>query len=86
MEERKTLVMSWTKEQMDEFEDVNKFVESCLNTAALRIGYMAIQNPNQSFQWVGNSLKENEEAGTVSMYIKLLVRDEDATAYIEGDK
>ena len=86
MEERKTLVMSWTKDQMDEFDDVNNFVETCLNTAALRIGYMTIQNPNQSFQWVGNSLKENEEAGTVSLYIKLLIRDEDPTPYIKGDK
>lgn len=86
MEERKTLVMTWTKEQMDEFEDTNKFIENCLNHAALRIGYMAIQNPNESIQWTGNALEENKEAGTVSLFIKVIVRDEDPEPYVQGDK
>ena len=60
MEQRKTLVMTWTKEQMNQLEDVDQFMENCFNSAALRIGYMAIENPNQAIQWVGNALEENE--------------------------
>lgn len=71
MEKRKRLVLTWTKEQLDSYDDEKDFIKECLDEAAKVIGYAAIMNPNLSIQWIGNCLQENEEAGTISLYVDL---------------
>ncbi len=74
MEERKTLVVTVPSTLL---EDMNweEFVRKCLDAAAIRIGYMAIENPNCSYQWVTNEWVENKENETVSLYMKLIERE-----------
>jgi len=72
MEERKSLVVT-----IPSNADVNwnELVQKALDAAAIRIGYMAIENPDCSYQWVANEWVENEENETVSLYIKLIERE-----------
>jgi len=72
MEERKSLVVT-VPSNAD--VDWNELVQKALDAAAIRIGYMAIENPDCSYQWVANEWVENEENETVSLYIKLIERE-----------
>lgn len=72
MEERKSLVLT-VPSNAD--VDWNELVQKALDAAAIRIGYMAIENPDCSYQWVANEWVENEENETVSLYIKLIERE-----------
>lgn len=74
MEERKTLVVTIPTTSLENM-DWEDFVRKCLDAAAIRIGYMAIQNPNYSYQWVSNEWVENEENETISLYMKLIERE-----------
>ena len=69
-EERKVLVVTVPSASLEKAE-WNELVQKCLDAAAIRIGYLAISNPNNSYQWVSNSWEENEEAETVSLYMTL---------------
>lgn len=74
MEERKTLVVTVPSASLEGM-DWEEFVRKCLDVAAIRIGYMAIENPDCSYQWVANEWVENEENETVSLYMKLIERE-----------
>lgn len=52
-EERKVLVITVPSMALED-ADWNEFVRKCLDAAAIRIGYLAIQNPNCSYRWVDN--------------------------------
>jgi len=72
-EEKKLFVMTWTKEQVEESED---FLQEALEMAAGRIGIYAITNPDESIQWIGNQLTENEKANTISLFVSVITRYE----------
>ena len=70
-EERKVLVITVPSMALED-ADWNEFVRKCLDAAAIRIGYLAIQNPNCSYRWVDNKWVENEENETVSLYMTII--------------
>lgn len=74
MEERKSLVVTIPSNAVEGM-DWNELVQKALDAAAIRIGYMAIENPDCSYQWVANEWVENEENETVSLYMKLIERE-----------
>ena len=84
--EEKLLVLTWTKEQLDAYDDEHDFVKECLNEAAKVIGYYAIMNPYTSIQWIGNELKENKEAEWVRLYVKVKIFAADNPEYYERTK
>lgn len=49
--------------------DWNELVQKALDAAAIRIGYLAIGNPDCSYKWIKNDWVENEENETVSLYM-----------------
>lgn len=86
MTKEKRLVLTWTKEQLDAYEDEHDFIKMCLDEAAKNIGYMAIMSPYEAVQWVGNELQENEENGTVQLYVKLNLYEAENPEYYERTK
>ena len=50
MTKEKRLVLTWTKEQLDAYEDEHDFIKMCLDEAAKNIGYMAIMSPYEAVQ------------------------------------
>lgn len=84
--QEKRLVLTWNKEQLDSYDDEYDFVQMCLDEAAKTIGYMAIMNPYESIQWVGNQLKESEENATIQLYVKLNIFPHDNPEYFERTK
>lgn len=86
MKKEKRLVLTWTKEQLDSYKDEYDFVQMCLDAAAKNIGYLAIMNPYESVQWVGNDLVENEKNGTISLYVSLRIYSAENPEYAERTK
>ena len=44
--EEKLLVLTWTKEQLDAYDDEHDFVKECLNEAAKVIGVVITSSPS----------------------------------------
>lgn len=70
-EERKVLVVTVPSAALEN-ADWNELVQKCLDAAAIRIGYAAIENPDCSYRWVANQWVENEENETVSLYMTII--------------
>lgn len=74
---------SVTKEQLeDQSIDV---LELAMEAAMARLGWECLSNPHESFQWVGNELKERPDGG-LNIYIKVVREDKENPEYDERTK
>lgn len=80
MEERLIMVLS-----LDEFNkyDDNQLSKDVLVRSSFRIGYLAISNPDTSFQFVGTTVKVDEEEKKVRIYVKIKTAAVDPSEYLK---
>lgn len=82
MEEKLIMVLS-----LEKFNEYNlaQFNEEVNVRAAIRLGYLAIQNPDSSFQWIGHVIKVDTDEKLVKVYIKVNTFAADPTEYLLGE-
>ena len=80
MEEKLIMLLS-----LDEYNNYDKeqLGKDILVRSALRVGYLAVTNPDTSFQWLGNEIKVDTDACEVKVYAKIKSFAADPSEYLK---
>lgn len=80
---KKRLIMVLGAEEFSSYKK-DQLMNDALIRAALKIGYLAITNPDQSFQWIGNVLVLDNKSKKVYVYAKFEEFKADPKDYLIG--